>query len=307
MRGRRGAVRALAGIPHVLPAAAVAVAALAALEPSMWLATHSDLLLAALVLASGLGIGAAELGRVRANLPAVAALSLAPMPLIGACAWVIGRPFSAPVRDGLLAVGLASSEVAAVGLVAIARADAAVTLGVVVGSLIAAAVLGPVAVSALGAGAGVHVASLLGRFGLVVIAPMAAGLALRSRPRVARTLEALDEQREGVAALVVLALVYAALSGARGGHGLLSAALASAALLASCGMLALLWYRSASPHLAIPGAMAIGLRDFAVGAVLAAQAFGPAAATVPGVYGVLMLIAGAATAGRLRRRADVGG
>jgi hypothetical protein len=38
------------------------------------------------------------------------------------------------------------------------------------------------------------------------------------------------------------------------------------------------------------------LRDFAVAAALAGQAFGPAAATVPGVYGVLMLLVGAAAA-----------
>ncbi len=305
MSGRRGAARALVNVPHALPAASVAVAVLAALEPSQWLASHSDLLLAALVLATSLGIGTAELERARASLGAVALLSLAPLPVIGACAWLLGLPFSTPVRDGLLAVGVASSEVAAVGLVAIARSDAAVTLGAVVGSLLTAAVLGPVAVSALGAGASVHVLSLLGRFGLVVILPVAVGLALRSRPRLARALEPLDEEREGVAALIVLALVYGALSGARDGHDLVSAAVASSALLATCGALALLWHRLASEHLAIPGAMAIALRDFAVAAVLATQAFGPSAATVPGVYGVLMLIAGAVTAGRLRRAAAV--
>ena len=44
------------------------------------------------------------------------------------------------------------------------------------------------------------------------------------------------------------------------------------------------------------GALVIGLRDFAVAAALAAQAFGPAAATVCGVYGVLVLLVGAAAA-----------
>ena len=46
----------------------------------------------------------------------------------------------------------------------------------------------------------------------------------------------------------------------------------------------------------------IGLRDFAVAAALASQAFGPSAATVAGVYGVLMLLVGAAAAQLLRRQ-----
>jgi predicted Na+-dependent transporter len=41
------------------------------------------------------------------------------------------------------------------------------------------------------------------------------------------------------------------------------------------------------------------MRDFAVAAALATQAFGTAAAAVPGVYGVVMLVAGAIAAGRL--------
>jgi len=40
-------------------------------------------------------------------------------------------------------------------------------------------------------------------------------------------------------------------------------------------------------------AFAVGLRDFTVAATLATQAFGPPAATVGGIYPVLMLIAGA--------------
>jgi len=43
-----------------------------------------------------------------------------------------------------------------------------------------------------------------------------------------------------------------------------------------------------------------GLRDFAVAAALAEAAVGPAVAGVAGAYGLLMLLAGAAAAGRLR-------
>jgi predicted Na+-dependent transporter len=43
------------------------------------------------------------------------------------------------------------------------------------------------------------------------------------------------------------------------------------------------------------------MRDFAVAAALAAKAFGPPAAAVAGVYGVLVLVAGAVVATLLRR------
>ena len=55
--------------------------------------------------------------------------------------------------------------------------------------------------------------------------------------------------------------------------------------------------------LRVTGALVIELRDFAVAAALAGQAFGPAAATVSGVYGVLMLLLGAAGAQLLPRLA----
>jgi predicted Na+-dependent transporter len=48
---------------------------------------------------------------------------------------------------------------------------------------------------------------------------------------------------------------------------------------------------------------AVAPRDFAVAATLATQAFGASAATVAGIYGVLMLITGALTATAVRRAA----
>ena len=146
-------------------------------------------------------------------------------------------------------------------------------------------------------------ASLLGRFALVVLLPLAVGIALRSATRSRRALERVDGEREGVAALAVAALVYAALSGARGAHGLGSALIASVAFLAVCVGIAELWRRRMTPGVtAIPGAFAIAMRDFAVAAALATQAFGSRAGAVPGVYGVVMLLAGSGAAGPARAR-----
>ncbi len=126
------------------------------------------------------------------------------------------------------------------------------------------ALVGPVAIGWL-SGSDVHVGSahLLGRFALVV-------------------------------------LVYAALSGTHGAHHLGGALLASVGFLIVCACLAGLWRRlDGGRTSAILGAFTIAMRDFAVAAALATQAFGTAAGAVPGVYGVVMLVAATVAAGRL--------
>jgi len=291
-------VRLLAAAPRALTPLAVAAAALALVVPSGALAQHSDLLLALLVLATALGISAADLTRLRDHVSSVALLSVLPLIVLAALAWLIGRAFDPDVRDGLLAVGLSSSEVACVGLVALAGADATIALGAVTGSLVLAALLGPVAIGVL-AGHASHggTGHLLGRFALVVIAPLIAGSLVRT---IAPGIAAVEREREGVAALTVAVLVYAALSGTAGAHGLAAALLAALVFLLVSALLGELWRRHTAPGaVAVPGALAIGMRDFAVAAALAAQAFGPRAAAVPGVYGVVMLVGGAVTAGRL--------
>jgi BASS family bile acid:Na+ symporter len=298
-------MRLLAGVPRVLTPLALLAAVLGLVLPSGALAARSDLLLALLVLATALGISFADLARLREHARAVVILSLAPLPVLVGAAWLLGRPFAPLVRDGLLAVGLSSSEVAAVGLVALAGADATIALGVVTGSLVLAALVGPVAIGWL-SGSAVHVSSghLLGRFALVVLVPLLVGVAVRSRPALGKRLAAadVDAAREGVAALTVAVLVYAALSGTHGAHHLGAALRASAAFLIVCACLAEIWRRIDGRRTsAIPGAFTIAMRDFAVAAALATQAFGTAAGAVPGVYGVVMLVAAAIAAGRFSR------
>jgi predicted Na+-dependent transporter len=294
-------LRPLATMPRFLTPLALLAAALGLEIPSPALAARSDLLLALLVLATALGISFADLARLRDHVRAVATLSLLPLPVLVGAAWLLGRPFAPLVRDGLLAVGLSSSEIAAVGLVALAGADATIALGAVTGSLVLAAAVGPVAIGWLSHSAA-HVSSghLLGRFALVVLVPLLAGVAARSRPALAKRLTAADDEREGLAALTVAVLVYAALSGTHGAHHLGAALLASLAFLVVSACLAELWRRADTPRTsAIPGSFTIAMRDFAVAAALATQAFGTGAGGVPGVYGVMMLVAGAIAAGRV--------
>jgi bile acid:Na+ symporter, BASS family len=293
---RRGLTRAT-GL--LLPLAVVA-AVLALLVPSQSLAERSDYVLAALVLFVALGIAPSELAAtLRERRLTLAALVVGPFAVLAPLAWVLSRPFEGPVSDGVLALGVSSTEVAAVGLVALAGGSAALALGALTGSLVVSALAGPPVLGLLaGAGADVAVGELVGRFALVVLVPLAAGLAVRAL--VPRLRDAAGELA-GLAALTVVVLVYGAMSGADEGSTLLSATLAGLLFLAGSALLVAAWIALASTELRFTGALVIGLRDFAVAAALASQAFGPPAASVAGVYGVLMLLVGAAAAQSLRR------
>lgn len=288
-----------ARIPDLLMPLALAAAVAALLFPWPALSDRSDVLLAVLVLVTALGIPAADLLALRSRRRELVVLSVAPFVLLGGLGWLVGRPFDPSIRDGLLAIGLSSSEIATVGLVALAGGDAALCLGIVTGSLIVSAIAGPFALTVL-AGATAHVSAthLLGRFALVVLAPLALGILIRAaRPSVQR----FDAELASASTLTVVALVFAALSGVGSPGDVAGAVLASAVFLPACGAVGLLWRRAAPTPSGIPGAFAISLRDFAVAAALAVQSFGAAAGTVPGVYGVLMLILGAAASSRIRR------
>src|SRR4029079_12924610 len=221
-------------------------------------------------------------------------LVAAPFVVLVPLAWLISLLFSGAVRDGVLALGVSSTEIAAVGLVALAGGSAVLALGARAGSRVVAAVLGPVLLGLVAGGAtDIAVGELVVRFALVVLLPLGVGLAARAAlPRLERA----ERDLAGLATLAVVLLVYAAMSGAGEGGDLLPAAAAGALFLAGSAVPALAWAALAPAALRTTGALVIELRDFAVAAALAAQAFGPAAATVSGVYGVLMLLLGAAAA-----------
>jgi predicted Na+-dependent transporter len=274
----------------LLPLALAAVA-LALLWPSDEVAARGDLLLAALVALTALGIAPTALWDLRTRWTAMLGLALAPFAALVPLAWALSRLFDSPVREGVLTLGLSSTEVAAVGLVALAAGDAALALGALTGSLIVAAIIGPLLIGLLaGDAANIDTGGLLGRFALVVLLPLAVGVAARTaRPALARG----EPYYAAGSTLAVAALIYAALSGTSAGDHLAPALAASAAFLALSAVPAIAAARAVSPPRRSAVGLTVALRDFAVAATLATQAFGPAAATVAGTYGVLMLITGA--------------
>jgi bile acid:Na+ symporter, BASS family len=294
-------------VPEALLPLAAGAAALALVVPSTGLSERSDLVLASLVLFTALGMRPAQLLGLRRRVGALLALVVAPFVLLASLGWLVSLAFSGAVSEGVLALGVSSTEVAAVGLVAIAGGNAVLALGALTGSLVLAALAGPPLLGALaGADADVAVGELVGRFSLVVLVPLAAGLLIRAG---SATLERAEPELAGLATLALVVLVYAAMSGADQGGELAEAAAASALFLTATVVVVAGWLALAPPELRATGALVIELRDFAVAAALASQAFGPPAATVSGVYGVLMLLLGAAAAHwlpRWRRHAGAG-
>jgi predicted Na+-dependent transporter len=289
-------------IAEALLPLALAAVALALVLPSDAVADRGDLVLAALVLLTALGIAPRELWRLRDRWPMVLMLSLAPFVVLVPLAWSLSQAFDSPVREGVLSLGFASTEVAAIGLVALAGGDAALALGALAGSLIAAATIGPVLIGVLAdTSAGVDTRAVLGRFALVVLLPLTVGVAARAlRPRLASA----QPWYAAGSTLTVVVLVYAALSASDTGDDLLRALIASAAFLALSAIPAGAAARVARTDQRSAVAFAVGLRDFAVAATLATQAFGSPAGTVGGIYGVLMLVTGALATAVLRRRVD---
>jgi BASS family bile acid:Na+ symporter len=283
----------------LLPLGLLAIG-LALLLPSEQMAARGDLVLAALVAMTALGIPTADLWALRGRWREVLVWSLAPFVVLVPLAWAISLLCPTPVRDGVLTLGLSSTEVAAVGLVGLAGGDAALALGALAGSLVAAATLGPLLLGVLaGDGVGVDAVTLLGRFALVVLGPLAVGVAVRAVwPRVA----AGEPWFAAGSTVAVVVLIYGALSGSSAGSDLLPALAASAAFLALSGVAGAAAVRLVSGPRGVAVSFAIALRDFAVAATLATQAFGAAAGAVGGVYGVLMLIAGALATALLRSR-----
>jgi bile acid:Na+ symporter, BASS family len=293
--------RGLIGATDFLLPLAAAAGALALIAPSTVVAEHTDVVLAALVLFTALTIAPSELVQLHTDKAEVAKLVLAPFVLLVPLAWVASRPFDSPVSDGVLALGVASTEVAAVGMVALAGGRAVLALGALTGSLVLAALAGPPLLGLLAGTSGddVAVGELVGRFALVVIVPLVGGLTIRgAAPRLRDT----EPELGGLAAITVVVLVYGAMSGTGTDGDLLAATAAGALFLLLSALPVAAWIVIARRDLRLTGSFVIGLRDFAVAAALASQAFGPPAATVAGVYGVLMLLVGATSAQLLQRR-----
>ncbi len=252
-----------------------------------------DPTLAVLVFTAGLTVEAAALARARRRWPRVLTALAVSSIALPALAWALSHLVSGPARGAILAVGVAPSEVASLGLAAMAGGEVAISAALLVASSAVAVVASGPILSLLSGAAGVHTEGVLITLALVVAVPLAAGVA--ARRAVGDSAVVLGAGRLlGNAALLVL--LWEVTGEVRVQASYLAVVAALAGFLAGAGGLGWLLSRGldlpARPAVLLPVAM----RDFAVATGIASSAFGPAAVGPLGIYGMLVLVGGAMVA-----------
>lgn len=249
-----------------------------------------DLTLAVLVLTTGLSIDAAAMSGARrrsGRLLVVLAVSTVVLPLL---AWGVGHLVAGQVRDGVLAVGVAPSEVASVGFVGLVGGEIAVAAALVGASALVTVLAAGPALELLANASSVHPVGLLATLGLVVALPLLAGSALRQSLHLGERI--LDVGRL-VGLLSLLGLLWEVASEVQLGSEYVMVIAALLGFLAGAAVLGRLVSWGLPPY-AEPGVLLpIAMRDFAVAAGIATAAFGPAATGPLGIYGFMVLLFGA--------------
>jgi predicted Na+-dependent transporter len=256
--------------------------------------------LAVLVFCTGASMTFSEIAAIRAasrRLVLVLAVSTVTLP---ALAWLASQLVTGPVlRGGVLAAGVAPTEVASVALTGLAGGEVALAAGLLVASTVLTVVLAGLILTVLGAHSSASQLGLLATLALVVALPLLAGSAMRTLDPFSGREQPLLRSVGTVSLLVLLWEVASEL------HLRASDIRVVAALLLYLAGGALLGWLLAigvpSPRrtaIVLPTAM----RDFAVAAGIAASAFGAAAAAPLGIYGVLVLVFGSVAVYTVRRR-----
>ena len=253
-----------------------------------------DLTLAVLVFTAGLAIEViTDIAAVRARsarLVVVIAVSTATLPLL---AWLLGHLVSTGYRGGILAVGVAPSEVAAVGLVGMAGGEVAVAASLLVASsIVTVLVAGPI-LEALADVPTLHPLGLLLTLTIVVAIPLAAGAGLR---RLLDGKGQLLDAARLVGLVALLVLLWQVDSRVQLRLSYLGVAAVLLGLLAGSSVLGWLLARALPQAARSAVLLPVAMRDFAVAAGIAASAFGPGATGPLGIYGLLVLVFGAAAA-----------
>ena len=305
----------LAGYPELAAVLVAAILGLSVQRPLASITAHQgiNVLLAVLVFATAVTIEPTALRRLAdAWRPLLAALAVG-VTVLPVLAWAVSRLVAAgPLRDGVMAVGLAPCEIASVATTAMAGGEAALAAGVLIGSTFTSvAFAGPVLTLEAGH-AGVSPSGIIANLALVVALPLAVGITLRAGvlpvPLARATARVLATPRAERVASATAVFAVAALVALIAAEVHLSARYATVAgalvlFLAASALAGRLLGARVNPRAREALLLTTSMRDFAVAAGLATAAFGPAAAAPLGLYGILVLVWGTAVAGLLRSRA----
>lgn len=294
--------QAVSAYPELLIVLVAATIGLTVQRPLGWLTSHNGInaLLIVLVFSTAVTIEPAALRRAAASWRPLLITLILGATILPALSWLVSRMVSAgSLRDGVMCVGLAPCEIASVATTAMAKGEAALSAGVLIGSTVVTVVIaGPIL--ALESGhASAHPAHIVVNLVLVVALPLAVGLA-------ARAIRPLGDRAER-AALTVATISVAALVGLIAAEIHFSTRYVAVAgslflfLAASIVIGRLIGWSLPRPS-SSSILLTISMRDFAIAAGLATAAFGASAAAPLGLYGVLVLLWGTGAAGWLRDR-----
>jgi len=256
--------------------------------------------LAVLVFSTGATMTFSEMGAIRTaarRMAVVLPVTTVGLPVL---AWLASRLVSGvALRGGILSAGIAPTEVASVALTGLAGGDAVLAAGFLATSTILTVLLAGLILSIAGAHSLASQLGLLLTLALVVALPLVAGSAMRSLDPY-RGRERAAVRVLGTASLLVLLWEIASQLQLRASDA--RVLLALLVYLAGGVILGWLLAIGARPAQRTAIVLPTAMRDFAVAAGIAASAFGAAAAAPLGIYGLLVLIFGAAAVNVARRR-----
>ncbi len=278
--------------------AGAAVLSQAVPGPARFLVDHRalDVALAALVFATAVSVAPSAFRGVPANGRRLVAALIAGAVVLPALSWAVSHIVGTlALRRGVLAVGLAPAEIASVATTSLAGGESAIAAGLLVGSTLTTVALAGVGLRLLGGGGTVNVVALLTNLGLIVGAPMAAGIAIRARVTPSAAQDAVAE-RVSIAILAVL--VWLVASQVHLSRSYLAVAGALLLFLAGSAILGAVLGLGAAPPVATALLLTTSMRDFAIAAGIAVAAFGSASAGPLGLYGVIVIIWGVLIASR---------
>jgi predicted Na+-dependent transporter len=277
----------------------LAAAGLAWPDPPRSAVDHQgvNVALVVLVAAVGLGLPTTALAQARAEWRRVVAAVALGATVLPALAWLAGLIVPAgPLRLGVLAAGVAPSEVAAVALAALAGGRAAVSAAVLVGSTgVCVVTAGPLLHLLAGPGHSFSSVGLLFSLLRIVAVPLVLGAGLRAG-LPARLQSGTDHASAVLSSVAVLVLIWLVAGQAHLDLGYLRAGLALFLYLAASTVLGGLVGRGLPRARGISLVLPVAMRDFAIAAGIAAAAFGAPAAAALGIYGVLVILLGAVAA-----------
>jgi len=288
-----------------LPFLVLAAAAIGIGLPSAGraLADHSaiDATLGVLVFASAVGIDPKSVAistHQRRRLAVVWAVTTVSLPML---AWAVSRVVPAGgLRDGVLTVGLAPSEVAVLAMTSVAGASVVAAAALLVASTATAVLVAGPALSLMAGDGGVDAFEVLTNLGFVVGAPMVTGL-LFGRLRAGATAR---RAADPIAMASVIVLAWLVASQVEWSSDYVAVVVALIGFVGGGAVIGWLLARVAPAELVTPIVLSASMRDFAIASGIATAAFGASAAGPLGIYGILVLAWGAVVTKTNRQRAE---